>query len=227
MLLNDSPLGLTVQGSCIEPIFLPDFCDPCYFQQKFLPRIISVSKKDDTVLKQLFKSALVSIQNLSSKLCGFCITAQTDDCDCFMLYYTLIGAPTSIVIDTTDDGCVTPITTVTASQCGEPVDYQHYCNPLCKTCATVYLSCDSNFDLMKKIALIYPRWQRMKSSRKNVEACLSEWFGRRCTVVSDSRGSILWESGQKLTPDEKKYLPFVYSILPVYKGINLTHVWRV
>mgnify|MGYP006343836485 CR=1 FL=1 len=226
MLINDSPLGLTVQGSCLEPIFLPDFCDPCYFETKFLPRIISVSKKDSTVLKALFKSALASVQTLSSRLCGFCVTAQTDDCDCFMLYYALIGAPTSIVIDTTDDTCITPIAKVAIDQCGQSTEYSYYCKSLCSTCATVYLSCTSNFDLMKKIASIYPRWQRLKSSRKNIEACLTEWFGRRCTIVSDSRGGILWTSGQQLTPDEKKYLPFIYSLLPVYKGITLTNVWR-
>ncbi|WP_189490757.1 hypothetical protein [Formosimonas limnophila] len=225
MLINDSPLGLAVEGSCKEPIFLPDFCDPCYFEQKFLPRLISPSKKDNTVLKELFKSALSPLEKIAQAVCGVCISAESEDCECFMTYYTLIGGPTSIVLDTTDDTCLVPIGKVKTTRCGVVKECNFYCKPFCSTCETKRLTCENDIELMRKIARVLPRWQRMAPSRKNVEACLTEWFGRRCVIVSDTRGKILWISGHDLSTDEKAYLPFVYSILPILGGVEITHVF--
>lgn len=226
MLMNASPLGLTVKSDCLQEIELPNFCDPCYFESKFLPRVISTSKKDETVLKGLVKAALAPIQKLSNDLCGLCINEQSEDCACFMAYYVLIGAPTSYIIDTTDKSCTTPISTKTFNYCGADNVYKHYCRSPCQTCETVYLDCETDIVLMKKIAGMFVKYGRLPATRKNIEDFLTEWFGRDCIVVKDEKGSIYWYAGQRLTTQEEQILPFIYSMMPVFGGVEVINVWE-
>ena len=224
MLIEHSPLGLSVQANCVTHRPLPDACDPCYFLTKFLPRIISPSKKDNTVLRELFKAAIAPLQDFSSAICGFCATAETDDCACLDVYYTLIGAPRRFAA-VNADACLTPTMDVVIDVCGTQTTYKQHCAPLCETCDTVVIDCDTNFELMKKIARVFPRWSRMTATAKNISDALTEWYGRECFILSEKKGLIYWSSGQELSKNEKQELSIVYQLLPVAGGVNLTHVW--
>lgn len=226
MLINDSPLGLRVQANCVTHRPLPNVCDPCYLITKFLPRIISPSKKDNTVLRELFKAAIAPLQDFSSAICDFCVSADTDDCACLDVYYTLIGAPRKYVsIDA--DACLTPTKNVVLNVCGEKITYKQHCEPLCQTCETIYLDCETNFELMKKIASVFPRWSRMTPTAKNIIDALTEWYERECVILSEKKGLVYWSSGQELSAQEKQELNLVYTLLPIAGGVNLTHVWSI
>ena len=225
MLIHDSPLGMLVQANCVTLRPLPEFCDPCYFTQKFLPRIISVSKKDDTVLRELMRVALEPIQTLSTAMCGFCVSADTDDCACFEQFYSLIGAPKSYIVDNTDY-CLVPTQNININICGDDEVYKYYCNAPCFECNTHFLDCGTDLELMKKIANAKTKWQFLAGTVKNLEACLSEWYGRDCKILQEEKGRVFWSGGQELTQSEKEQQFLIYSLLPIFGGVNLTHVWR-
>ncbi len=346
-----------------EPCFLPavgDICDPCRQLDFYLPKIKAPTLKENSVIEALAKAFLQVDDELLKKICGFCLTWDTSDCQCLLAFGASIGVPTNYVtIDATNcmrfgyteiiNQCCIPdvpespiipegfsawiipeadyaelgcnvsnveLTSIIDNligfaygtgealwsdsqasidnflqslngfysqniegdlligsynnrpilflkngsilnlnqlyfllNCSDTIDGYYYkaftqqfqqttesdslickrevfayCQQLCNVCNFHDLDVCNNpadFEFYKKIVKFKSTWFHKAPTRKNITDALVDWFGDEAHVVDARYPNIFWSLGRSPTEQELSIMPFVYSMMPIYDGLNM------
>ena len=226
--LNNKPMVViteTVEPCFVEPILT--LCVPCRQLNTYLPKIKAPTLKENSAIQALSTAFLQIDDELMDKICGFCFTADTDDCECLLRYGASLGvAQYYTTIEATN--CMKFGYKATVDKCcdGAVCTKQvfAYCQQLCEVCAVHQLDVCNNpadFDFYKKIVKFKARWFNATPTRKNIVDSLIDWFGAEAYVVDAKYPSIFWSLGRSPTAQELAIMPFVYSMMPVYDGIDL------
>ena len=216
---------------CIEEQ-LGSVCEPCRQVNSYVPRVIDPSGKELSAIRALLTSILKIDDELMDKICGTCFTPEvefivgkdnSDACECLLRYGSSVGAPLSYVtIHPTN--CMRFGYTQQLESCNGIISVFAYCQQLCEICDVHVLEvCESksDFDFYKKIVKFKAKWFNAIPSRKNIVDALIDWFGTGAHVLDAHFPNIYWSLGRTATASELAIMPFVYSMMPVYDGIDL------
>ena len=226
--LNNTPMAVITQS--VSPCFVDAvaaICTPCRQLTTYLPLIKDHSNNPATALKALATAFLKIDDELMDKICGVCFTADTDDCECLLTYGRSVGARTYYTtIDATN--CMRFGYTETVAQCcaGLVCTKQvfAYCQQLCEVCNVHTLDVCNNpadFEMYKRIVKFRAKWFNKAPTRRNIVDSLVDWFGSEAYVVDARYPSIFWSLGRAPTEAELAIMPFVYSMMPLYDGIDM------
>lgn len=233
--LLDKPMANITEPivPCVEEQ-LASVCEPCRQVNSYLPRIVDANNKDISVIRALATAILRIDDELMNKICGVCFTADvdfitgednSDACECLLRYGASVGAPLSYVtIHPTN--CMKFGYTQELESCTGQIQVFAYCQQLCEICDVHVLEvCNSkaDFEFYKKIVKFKAKWFNAIPSRKNIVDALIDWFGSDAYVLDAHFPNIYWSLGRTATADELAIMPFVYSMIPVYDGINLIY----
>ena len=120
-----------------------ELCEPCRQLNTYLPKIKATTLKQNSKIESFAKAMLEIDDELIQKICNFCFTAETDDCNCLLLYGKSVGAETSYyTIDSTN--CMKFGYKKTVNQCCKNESVESvlickrevfaFCQQLCEVC---------------------------------------------------------------------------------------------
>lgn len=210
-----------------------ELCEPCRQLNTYLPKIKATTLKQNSKIESFAKAMLEIDDELIQKICNFCFTAETDDCNCLLFYGKSIGVETSYyTIDSTN--CMKFAYKKTVNQCCKNESVESvlickrevfaFCQQLCEVCNFHSLDICNNqndFEFYKKIVKFKAKYFNKAPTRKNIVDALIDWFGSEAHVLDAMYPEIYWSLGRAATEQELAIMPFVYSMMPVYDGIDL------
>ena len=226
--ITDTPMVEITE--VVQPCFqeLPvELCEPCRQLNTYLPKIKAPTLKQNSKIKVFAKAMLEIDDELMQKICNLCFTAETEDCNCLLLYGKSVGAETSyFTIDSTN--CMKFGYKKTVNQCCNNAICKRevfaFCQQLCQVCNFHSLDVCNNeadFEFYKKIVKFKAKYFNKAPTRKNIVDALIDWFGAEAHVLDAIYPEIFWSLGRAATEQELAIMPFVYSMMPVYDGIDL------